>query len=163
MRAVDIVGSELKGDEIIPFLVEVEFPDHIFLRVKESLTRIGIPGVGRATRPEAHKPILNQTCHVLTKRGKYYICHFKTLFVLDGKENALTEGDIARQNLIIKLLQDWQLVRVVRPEMVAEPMCSLRTIKIVKYQDRDNWNFVSRYDVGACIRRQQEMVCGTQN
>lgn len=161
MRAVDIVGSDLKGDLIVPFLVEVVFSEHIFLRVKESLTRIGIPGIQRLSdgnSHEAHKPVLNQTCHVLSKRGKYYICHFKTLFVLDGKENNLTESDIARQNLIIKLLQDWQLVRVVKPEMIEEPVCSLKTIKIVKYQDRDNWKLANKYDVGACIRRQQEIV-----
>lgn len=155
-RAVDIVGSDLSGDAIVPFLVEVEFPDHIFLRVKETLTRIGLPGISRVNdlnRDRAHKPLLNQTCHVLTKRGKFYICHFKTLFVLDGKENTLTEGDIARQNLIIKLLQDWQLLRVVHTEMIEEPMCSLKTIKIVKYQDRDKWNLVSKYDIGACVRR----------
>lgn len=152
-RAVDIVGSDKNGDAIIPFLVEVEFPEHIFLRIKESLTRIGIPGSS-----ESGKPTLNQTCHILSKRGKYYICHFKTLFVLDGKENTLTEGDIARQNLIIKLLQDWQLVRVVSPEMTAEPMCSLKTIKIVKFQERHNWILANKYDVGACIRRQQENV-----
>jgi hypothetical protein len=152
-KAVDVIGSELKGDAIIPFLVEVEFPDHIFLRVKESLTRIGIPGSS-----ERGKPTLNQTCHVLSKRGKYYICHFKSLFVLDGKENTLTESDIARQNLIIKLLQDWQLVRVVHPEMIEEPMCSMKTIKIVKYQDRHDWILMNKYDVGACIRRQQEIL-----
>jgi hypothetical protein len=148
--AVDIVGSDKTGDAIVSFLVEVEFPEHIFLRVKESLTRIGIPGAALEG-----KPTLNQTCHVLSKRGKYYICHFKSLFVLDGKENTLTEGDIARQNLIIKLLQDWQLVRVVRPEMIAQPMCSLKTIKIVKYQDRHQWRLTNKYDVGACVRRTQ--------
>jgi hypothetical protein len=150
MQAVDIVGSELKFDEIVPFLVEVELSEHIFLRVKETLMRIGIPG---KNAHHENKPTLIQTCHILTKRGKYYICHFKTLFILDGKDNNLTVADIARQNKVIKLLQDWGLVKIVKPEMIDNHICSLKTVKVVKYQDRENWNLVSKYDVGACIRK----------
>lgn len=148
-KAVDLVGSTAKGEDIIPYLVEVELSEHIFLRVKESLMRIGIPGAPG----KDGKPVLNQTCHILTKRGKYYICHFKSLFLLDGKENTLTNSDIARQNLIIRLLQDWQLVKVVNPDMISDPVCSLKTIKVVKYQDRDKWNLVNKYDIGASIRQ----------
>lgn len=150
MKAVDIVGSRLKGDAIIPFLVEVQLVEDSFLRVKESLTRIGIAG-----KPDVEHgfPTLHQTCHILYKRGKYYICHFKTMFVLDGKENTLTESDIARQNRIASLLQDWNLVKVVRPETIADPVCSLKTLKVVKYNERDGWKFISRYDIGS-IRKE---------
>lgn len=148
--SVDIVNSTLKRDDIVPFLVEVSIADDMFLRVKESLTRIGIPGM------HTDKPTLNQTCHILSKKGRYYICHFKTMFVLDGKENTLTEADIARQNLIIKLLQDWSLVKVIDPKMIESPMCSLKTIKIVKYQDRDQWSFVNRYNIGGVKPRKIE-------
>lgn len=150
MRAADIVGSDLKGDAILPFLVEVELVDDSFLRVKESLTRIGIPG-----KPDSENgfPTLHQTCHILYKRGKYYICHFKTMFVLDGRENTLSESDIARQNRIVSLLQDWNLVKVVKPEMIADPICSLKTLKVVKYGERGEWNLISRYDIGS-IRKE---------
>jgi hypothetical protein len=154
MKSVDIVDSLVKFDDVIPFLVEVEFDDSQFLRVKESLTRIGInAGLG-----ENGKPNLTQTCHVLSKKGKYYICHFKTLFVLDGRDNKLTVSDIARQNLIIKLMQDWSLLTIVNPDMIKDPMCSLKTISIIKYQDVENWNLISKYDIGACLRKQQNQV-----
>ncbi len=149
MSAADIVGSNLKGDAIIPFLVEVELVGDSFLRVKESLTRIGIPG---KPNHENGLPTLHQTCHILYKRGKYYICHFKTMFVLDGKENTLTESDIARQNRIVNLLEDWNLVKVIESEML-HPMCSLKTVKVVKHGERNEWRFVSRYDIGS-IRKE---------
>jgi hypothetical protein len=151
ITAVDIVETDWKGDDIIPFLVEVELVNDSFLRVKESLTRIGIPG-----KPDFDQgfPTLHQTCHILYKRGRYFICHFKTMFVLDGKENTLVEADIARQNAIINLLQEWNLIKVVSPEMIADPVCSLKTLKVVKYSERDQWKFVSRYDVGSNMRKE---------
>jgi hypothetical protein len=147
-KTSDIIGSDKKGDDIIPFLLEVDLSDHVFLRVKESLTRIGIP-----SKNPTGAPYLSQTCHILSKRGKYYICHYKTMFVLDGKENRLTPSDIARQNRIAQLLQDWGLVKIVNPEMIGDHVCSLKSIKVVKYEDRENWKLVSKYDVGACIRK----------
>jgi Bacteriophage translational regulator len=148
--SIDIIGSDLRRDYIIPFLVEVSIPDNTFLQVKESLMRVGIPGKPTV---EGGKPSLHQTCHVLNKRGKYYICHFKTFFVLDGKRNDLSSGDIARQNLIIKLLEEWKLVTVTNSDMIGEYIASLKTIKVVRYQDREDWELVSKYDVGACIRK----------
>jgi hypothetical protein len=71
------------------------------------------------------------------------------MFVLDGKANTLVEADIARQNRIINLLQDWNLLKVVNPEMIREPICSLKTLKVVKYSERGSWKFVSRYDIGS--------------
>jgi hypothetical protein len=149
MRAIEIVGSNAKGDDIIPFFVEVELAGDSFLQIKESLMRIGLPG-----QPNAIDgfPTLHQTCHILSKLGRYYICHYKSLFILDGKENTLTRSDIARQNTIINLLQEWGLLKVVNQEQIVDPVCSLRTLKVVKYKDRNEWKFVSRYDVGSSVR-----------
>lgn len=149
MKAVDIVGSDLKGDAIIPFLVQVKLPHGTFLVVKESLSRIGLPGASG----DDGKPTLNQTCHILYKRGKYFICHFKTMFVLDSRDNNLVEADIARQNAIINLLEGWGLFEVVDPEMIATPVCSLKGIKVVAYQDRNKWNLANKYDVGRRLRK----------
>lgn len=149
MRASDIIGTDKKGDEVLPLLVEVGLKQDNFLQVKESLMRIGIPG-----KPdETGKPSLHQTCHILFKQGKYYICHFKSLFVLDGKNNTLVDSDIARQNTIIKLLQDWDMIKVKNPDMIVDPICSLKTLKVVKHKDRNDWKFVSRYDIGRSVRR----------
>lgn len=148
MKAIDIVGSDLKGDAIIPFLIEVEIEDFNFLRIKETLTRVGIPGVNTTGKPRIY-----QTCHILSKRGKYYICHFKMLFLLDGKENELSQGDIARQNLIAKLLQQWGLVKIVNPEVIGDDVCSMSKLKVAKYTERNQYEFISKYDVGACVRK----------
>ena len=149
-KSIDIVGSNLSRDDILPFLVEVTIPDSGFLPVKESLTRVGIPGKPTI---EGGKPILHQTCNILNKRGKFYICHFKTFFVLDGKLNNLTMADIARQNLIIKLLEEWRLISIVSPDKIGDCIASLKTIKVVRHQDRNNWELANKYDVGACIRK----------
>jgi hypothetical protein len=146
MSAVAIVGSNAKGDQVIPFLVEVELVSANFLAVKESLERIGLPG-----KPNDIDgfPTLHQTCHILYKRGRYYICHYKHLFALDGKDTTLSRADIARQNTIIALLEEWGLIRVVSPMMIQKPTCSLRTLKVVKHKERHEWKFVSRYDLGS--------------
>lgn len=144
--AVDVVGRNIKGDDIIPFFVEVELVSTNFLAVKESLERIGIPG---NPNDQDGFPTLNQTCHILYKRGRYYICHYKLMFALDGESTTISEPDIARQNTIIKLLEEWGMIRVVSPCMVEAPTCSLRSLKVVKYKDRHEWKFVSRYDIGS--------------
>lgn len=145
MSTIDIVRSELKGDDIIPFLLEVDIPENMFLRVKETLTRIGIPSKSSTGEMPHH---LIQTAHILSKRGKFYIVHYKTMFILDGKENNLYDHDIARQNKVAQLLQDWGLIRIVNPEIIGADTCSLKTLKVVKYEDRDKWKLVSKYDIG---------------
>jgi len=149
MKASDIIGTNKKGDDVMPLLVEVDLNNDNFLQVKESLMRIGIPG-----KPdEEGKPTLHQTCHILFKQGKYYVCHFKSLFVLDGKNNTIVDSDIARQNTIIKLLQDWNMIKVKNPDMIVDPICSLKTLKVVKHKDRNDWRFVSRYDIGSTKKK----------
>ncbi|BAU40090.1 hypothetical protein [Ralstonia phage RSP15] len=128
----------------MPYLVEIKLignEDDAFLKVKETLTRIGI-----ASRWQDQT--LFQTCHILYKKGKYYIVHFKTMYVLDGRTNNLTENDIARQNTIIQLLQDWNLISVVNPEQIKEPKATLSNIKVVKFSDKQFWKLEPKYRLG---------------
>ena len=108
-----------------------------FLKVKETLTRIGV-----SSRKEKK---LWQSCHILHKRGKYYIVHFKELFALDGKETNLSENDIARRNTIAKLLNDWNLVEV---KGTMEPAAPLSQIKILAFKDKDEWTLETKYNIG---------------
>lgn len=146
MKASDIIGlNDLYGDKVIPYLVEVKFTDDErdgFLKVRETLTRIGIP-----TKQEGDQT-LYQTCHILQKKGKYYVIHFKLGFVLDGRENKITEYDIARQNRIIQLLVDWGLVSVVDPEMMSDPMANVSSLKIVKSHEKSEWVLKQKYTLG---------------
>lgn len=147
--AADIVGKEnLSKDEIVQHLVEVELLRHdennnMFLRLIETLRRIGI-GSRDATKANT----LYQTAHILHKRGRYYIVHFKHLFMIDGRGgNNLTMGDIARLNRIVTLLEEWGMVRVVDPNQHAAPRCSLSNIHVIKHADAANWNLRAKYDM----------------
>ena len=113
-------------------------PDN-FLKVKETLTRIGI-----ASRKERK---LYQSCHILHKQGKYYIVHFKELFALDGKESNLTNNDIERRNTVASLLEDWGLLKIIRDED-AQPQASLSQIKVLSFKEKDEWELVPKYNIG---------------
>ena len=103
----------LNVNDVVDSLVEVSLPDEeAFLKIKETLTRIGI-----SSRKENK---LWQSCHILHKRGKYYIVHFKELFILDGKESSVPEDDIARRNRIVQLLEEWGLVNVVDKDKIKD-------------------------------------------
>ena len=119
--------------------VELEHEDD-FLKVKETLTRIGI-----SSRKEKK---LYQSCHILHKRGKYYIVHFKELFALDGLPTNIDDNDIARRNTIAKLLEEWELVTRVDLENCEEPMASLGQIKILPFRDKDEWELCPKYHIG---------------
>ena len=110
-----------------------------FLKVKETLTRIGV-----ASRRENK---LYQSCHILHKQGRYFIVHFKELFLLDGKKSNLEESDIARRNSIATLLSDWGLVTLESPEKL-NPIAPLRQIKIITFKDKDNWELCPKYNIG---------------
>lgn len=143
-KAIELVGAAAIRNEIIPYLVEVELvgtEQDTFLKVRETLTRIGISS-------RSQDRVLFQTCHILQKRGLFYIVHFKNLFILDGKENTLTSGDVARQNKIIHLLVQWGLVKVKDPSQIDDPVCSLANIRIVKHSEKDKWQFCSKYALG---------------
>lgn len=109
-----------------------------FLKIKETLTRIGVASRKSNT--------LTQSCHILHKRGRYAILHFKELFILDGKETTFSEEDAARRNTIALLLEEWELVNLVEP--VTQPKASMSNIKIIPFKDRADWTLVSKYTVG---------------
>lgn len=126
---------------LVDNLVEVELPnDESFLKVKETLTRIGI-----ASRKDRK---LYQSCHILHKQGRYYIVHFKELFMLDGKINNFSEEDKARRNTIVKLLEEWGLISVVDSGMIQEPVAPLAQIKILPHKEKDEWELVAKYSIG---------------
>ena len=121
-------------------LVEITLakPDD-FLKVKETLTRIGI-----SSKTEKK---LYQSCHILHKRGKYYIVHFKELFALDGKHANLTVNDVQRRNRIARLLADWGLITVVKEDSVAD-IAPLNQIKVLAYKDKNDWILEQKYNIG---------------
>ena len=118
--------------------VTIKQPDD-FLKVRETLTRIGV-----ASRKDK---TLFQSCHILHKQGKYYITHFKELFALDGKNSTLTENDIQRRNTIALLLQDWNLIEVVNASLV-ENKAPLSQIKVLPFKEKNEWNMVAKYNIG---------------
>ena len=110
-----------------------------FLKVRETLTRIGV-----ASRRDN---TLFQSCHILHKQGRYFIVHFKELFLLDGKKSNLEVSDMERRNTIATLLQDWGLVSIVNKD-VARDCAPRRQIKIISYKDKSNWNLKPKYNIG---------------
>ena len=129
------------NDTLIQAMVEVKLkePDD-FLKVRETLTRIGI-----ASRKEK---TLFQSCHILHKQGKYYIVHFKELFALDGKTTNFTENDTARRNSIANLLAEWELITLVEPDKSAEPTVPLSQLKILSFKEKDEWDLTPKYNIG---------------
>jgi len=118
--------------------VEVELPTQdSFLKVKETLTRIGI-----SSRKEKK---LYQSCHILHKQGRYFITHFKELFLLDGKPSNLTENDIQRRNTIVTLMSDWGLLETVKPIGETAP---LNQIKIISHKEKGDWELCPKYNIG---------------
>lgn len=117
-------------------------PDN-FLKVRETLTRIGIASKKDNT--------LYQSCHILHKQGRYFIVHFKELFALDGKDSNITSGDIERRNAIAGLLQDWDLLKIVSAAK-AEQKASLSQIKVVAFKEKNEWNLVAKYNIGKKVR-----------
>lgn len=126
---------------IIESLVEVELPSQdSFLKVKETLTRIGV-----ASKKDK---ILYQSCHILHKQGKYYIVHFKELFILDGKANELSDEDKARRNTIVNLLEEWGLVKTVKPEVIQDPVAPLSQVKVLPHKEKEEWTLTAKYSIG---------------
>ena len=121
--------------------VQLKEPDD-FLKVRETLTRIGV-----ASRKDKK---LFQSCHILHKQGRYFITHFKELFALDGKEANLTENDIERRNTIAQLLGDWGLIAIVNAE-VAENKAPLSQIKVLSFKEKDEWDLQAKYNIGKKI------------
>ena len=129
---------------LIQDLVEITFPEKDdFLKIRETLSRIGV-----ASRKEKE---LFQSCHILHKKGKYYIVHFKELFKLDGKETNFDESDLGRRNTIIDLLRQWKLVKVLNPQQILDPRAPLSQIKVIPYKEKSEWKLTQKYSIGSNI------------
>jgi hypothetical protein len=111
-----------------------------FLKVKETLTRIGV-----SSKKEKK---LFQSCHILHKRGRYAIMHFKEMFLLDGLDSDISDDDVARRNTIVRLLVEWNLIEAVDPEEYKEPQISLARLKIIPHKDKQEWQLIPKYHIG---------------
>jgi alanine racemase len=111
-----------------------------FLKVRETLTRIGV-----SSRKEK---VLYQSCHILHKQSRYFITHFKELFELDGKPSNMSENDIQRRNAIARLLEDWNLVSIVNQEIIGDNLAPIHQIKIIPFKEKDEWQLVAKYNIG---------------
>tara|TARA_B100002019_G_C21058975_1_gene493127 strand:- start:216 stop:632 length:417 start_codon:yes stop_codon:yes gene_type:complete len=118
--------------------VTLNEPDD-FLKIRETLTRIGV-----ASRKDNK---LYQSCHILHKQGRYFIVHFKELFLLDGKKSNLEENDVARRNTIATLMSDWGLLEIEKRDKL-DPIAPLRQIKIISFKDKDQWELCPKYNIG---------------
>ena len=111
-----------------------------FLKIRETLTRIGV-----ASRKDK---TLFQSCHILHKQARYYIVHFKELFILDGKPTNFSENDQARRNTIANLLVEWNLIKLVNPEQTSTLVVPLNQLKILAYKEKDEWVLTAKYNIG---------------
>ena len=111
-----------------------------FLKVRETLTRIGVAAKNENT--------LYQSCHILHKQGKYYIVHFKELFELDGKPSNISDNDLARRNAIANLIAEWGLVKLVDPAKTSTNVAPLSQIKILPFKEKADWQLVAKYTIG---------------
>ena len=142
---VDLVGRDIRGSEVISYMIPVEIKEGMFSAVCETLTRIGI-----ASKKPGHKELF-QSVHILHKKGTYFLTHYKTLFALDNKPHTLTVGDVSRLNLIADLLTEWGLVKPILWELqLAEPnpMCTLANLVIVKHSEKSQWTLSQKYAIG---------------
>ena len=123
-------------------MLEISFKENDdFLKIRETLTRIGV-----ASRKDR---TLYQSCHILHKRGKYYIVHFKELFALDGKESTINENDLARRNAIARLLEEWALLSIVDSEQSSTPLAPMSQIKVLPHKDKSEWALIAKYNIGS--------------
>jgi len=129
------------SQELIDSMIEVGLQEQEdFLKVRETLTRIGV-----ASRKDK---TLYQSCHILHKQGRYYIVHFKELFALDGKPTNFNEEDQGRRNTITNLLAEWGLVSIINPDSSTDPIAPLSQIKIISHKEKEEWALVAKYNIG---------------
>lgn len=122
------------------FGVEVFIDENDFLKIKETLSRIGVLSKKDKT--------LYQSCHILHKQGRYSIIHFKELFGLDNKIHDISENDTARRNTIVKLLSDWELLEIRTPDLCKSPLVLISEIKILSFKEKGEYNLISKYNIG---------------
>lgn len=128
-------------NDILDSLIEVKIDgEESFLKIKETLTRIGV-----ASRKENK---LYQSCHIFHKQGHYYIVHFKEMFILDGKPSNFSEEDMARRNKIAELLQDWGLLTIIDSKSIKDPIAPMNQIKVLNYKEKNEWILEAKYQIG---------------
>lgn len=120
--------------------------DEAFLLIKETLQRIGVSA--------KKDKILYQSCHILHKRGKYAIVHFKEMFLMDGKESNISENDLGRRNTITKLLEEWGLVTIKEKAVIEKNLTPVSQIKIISFKEKSEWELVPKYQIGAKKKQQ---------
>lgn len=141
----NLLGLNFPDINYAPLEIELSSPDD-FLKVKETLTRIGIAS--------ERNNILYQSCHILHKQGKYFIVHFKELFALDGKPTNFEAQDLQRRNTIGKLLQDWGLITVsAHSNHQLNDAAPMRLIKVIPFSEKTKWNLQSKYTIGKKVKR----------
>lgn len=124
--------------DLVEELIEIRFSERDdFLKIKETLTRIGIPSTSEGDK-------LYQTCHILHKRGQYYIVHFKELFGLDGRDINMSEDDVLRKHKISQMLQEWGLVRLVKQTNIEGDVA----VKIIGFKEKHKWELIPKYKMG---------------
>lgn len=122
-------------------LVEVKLKSQDdFLKIRETLSRIGVASKKDKT--------LYQSCHILHKQGKYYIVHFKELFLLDGKNSDFSDEDKARRNTIANLIHEWELADLADERKSSEPVAPLSQIKIISHKEKNEWTLITKYNIG---------------
>ena len=122
------------------FGVEVNIDEGNFLKIKETLSRIGVLSKKDNT--------LYQSCHILHKQGRYVLIHFKELFALDNKLHNIDENDIGRRNTIVNLLEDWELLEIIHPDSCKFPLVPISQITILSYKEKGDYNLISKYNIG---------------
>ena len=128
-------------NDLLETLIEVKIAEEEdFLKIKETLTRIGV-----ASRKEKK---LYQSCHIFHKQGRYYLVHFKEMFVMDGKSSNFSDEDKGRRNKIAELLQDWGLLKVVDSETIKSPSSPMSQIKIINHKEKHEWTLEAKYNMG---------------
>jgi len=134
------VEQQVEEEAVVKTLVEIKLkkPED-FLKIKETLTRMGIPSIKEKK--------LYQSCHILHKKGKYYIVHFKELFHLDGKKSEIEEEDLQRRNLICSLLEEWELIELVDKSKIEDKL-HIKKIKILPFSKKEEWNLIAKYNIG---------------
>jgi hypothetical protein len=131
--------------DIVDSLVEIKLKKDNFLVVKETLSRIGVANKDKK---------LFQSCYILQKRGKFYIVHFKELFLLDGKSSTYSDEDKGRRNTIVALLRDWDLIDVVDESKIKEPLTPIQKIKVIKSSEKGEWELIEKYQIGKTKKKE---------
>jgi hypothetical protein len=141
------VKVDMLNEEVLNSLVEITIAEDDFLKIKETLTRIGI-----ASKKDKK---LYQSCHIFHKQGRYYITHFKEMFALDGKPTNITSEDIARRNKIVLLLEEWGLLKVLEVSIpkITEPIAYMSQIKIISFSEKNEYVLESKYSIGRIKNR----------